>query len=417
MAIATTTAAAKKFKWGLFSPKGLRSIAESTARLNIWHGSVRSSKTICSMVRWLEYVKNGPPGDLLMTGKTERTLKRNILDPLELIVGSKWFKYNRGMGEAQLFGRRIYIAGASDERAAGKIQGVTLAGAYGDELSLWPESFFKMLLSRLSVPGAKLFGTTNPDSPYHWLKTEYLEKEGLDLRSWHFELKDNPNLDPVYVEALKKEYVGLWHKRFILGLWVLAEGAIYDMWDDGIYAVDILPEKFSRFLLGVDYATGNPTAFILFGQSGDKLYIIDEYYWDSTKTGRQKTDAEYSADLKRFIAGRHPQAICIDPSAASFILQLRRDGISGIKQADNSVLDGIRNVATFLSGKRLFVYRKNCPNLLKEFASYVWDPKAQKKGEDKPIKANDHALDATRYVIQTMFKRIMTGTIAKPAGY
>jgi PBSX family phage terminase large subunit len=406
------------FKWGLFSSIGLRSIEESTARINVWEGSVRSGKTTCSLVRWLEYVKTGPPGELLMAGKTERTLKRNILDPMEQMLGKKRFKYNRGLGEAYLFGRRIYIAGANDERAAGKIQGMTLAGAYGDELSLWPESFFKMLLSRLSVAGAKFFGTTNTDSPYHWLKTDLLDKEGLDLRSWHFELEDNPNLDPAYIEALKKEYTGLWYKRFILGLWVLAEGAIYDMWDDEIHAVDIIPERFDRYLLGVDYATGNPTAFILIGQKGQSLYAVDEYYWDSAKTGRQKTDAEYSTDLQRFIAGRYPQAICIDPSAASFILQLRRDGVRNIREADNSVLDGIRNVASFLSGKHLFVYRKKCPNLLKEFASYVWDPKAQKKGEDKPVKANDHALDALRYVIQTMFARPAARAVgSKPQGW
>jgi len=391
------------FKWGRFSQMGLSSILESTARINLWEGAVRSSKTICSIVRWLEYVKNGPPGDLLMTGKTERTLKRNILDPLTEIVGARHFKYNRGIGEAKLYGRRIYIAGANDERSEGKIRGMTLAGAYGDELTLWPESFFKMLLSRLSVPGAKFFGTTNPDSPYHWLKADYLDKEGLNLRSWHFGLEDNPNLDPAYIEDLKREYTGLWYKRFILGLWVLAEGAVYDMWDDHIHAVDIIPERFDRCFLGVDYGTSNPTVFLLIGEHNHCLYAVDEYYWDSSKTGRQKTDEEYSGDLKKFIEGRWPQSIIIDPSAASFITQLRKDGAAGIRQADNEVLEGIRNVASFLSGKRLFVYRKKCPNLLKEFASYVWDPKAQKKGEDKPIKQNDHSLDSLRYVVQTVF--------------
>lgn len=391
------------FKWGRFSPMGLSSILESTARINLWEGAVRSSKTICSIVRWLEYVKSGPPGDLLMTGKTERTLKRNILDPLTEIVGSRHFKYNRGVGEAKLYGRRVYIAGANDERSEGKIRGMTLAGAYGDELTLWPESFFKMLLSRLSVRGGMLFGTTNPDSPYHWLKVDYLDKLGLNLRSWHFELEDNPNLDPAYIEALKREYAGLWYKRFILGLWVLAEGAVYDMWDDQIHAVDIIPERFDRCFLGVDYGTSNPTVFLLIGELKHCLYAVDEYYWDSSKTGRQKTDEEYSGDLKKFIEGRWPQSIIIDPSAASFITQLRKDGAAGIRQADNEVLEGIRNVASFLSGKRLFVYRKKCPNLLKEFASYVWDPKAQKKGEDKPIKQNDHSLDSLRYVVQTVF--------------
>lgn len=406
------------FSWGLFSHKQLDVIANSTARLNILDGSVRSGKTIASLVAWIMFVSEAPPGELLMVGKTERTLKRNILDVLEQIVGSRYFKYNLGAGEATLFGRRIYLVGANDLRSEGKIRGLTLAGAYGDEIALWPESFFTMLLSRLSVPGARFIGTTNPDSPYHWLKTNYLDRAGeLGLRRWHFLLEDNPNLDPAYVEALKKEYVGLWYKRFILGLWVQAEGAVYDMWDDAIYAVDEVPSQFTRYYVGVDYGTSNPTVFLLIGQHEDKLYVIDEYYWDSAEQGRQKTDAEYSHDLREFIKGRYPQAIVIDPSATSFITQLRRDGVRMIRHANNSVLDGIRTVAAFLPQKRLFVYRKRCPNLLREFTAYVWDPQAQKRGEDRPLKQNDHALDALRYVVHTVFGRLAPGVLSKPKGW
>lgn len=406
------------FNWGLFSHKQLDVIANSTARINILDGSVRSGKTIASLVAWIMFVSEAPPGELLMVGKTERTLKRNILDVLEQIVGSRYFKYNLGAGEATLFGRRIYLVGANDLRSEGKIRGLTLAGAYGDEIALWPESFFTMLLSRLSVPGARFIGTTNPDSPYHWLKTSYLDRVGeLGLRRWHFSLEDNPNLDPAYVEALKKEYVGLWYKRFISGLWVQAEGAVYDMWDDAIYAVDEVPSQFTRYYVGVDYGTSNPTVFLLIGQHEDKIYVIDEYYWDSAERGRQKTDAEYSRDLREFIKGRYPQAIVIDPSATSFITQLRRDGVRMIRHANNSVLDGIRTVAAFLPQKRLFVYRERCSNLLREFTAYVWDPQAQKRGEDRPLKQNDHALDALRYVVHTVFGRLAPGVLSKPKGW
>ncbi len=394
------------FAWGRFSRKQLDVIANATARLNILDGSVRSGKTTASLVAWLMFVAEAPPGELLMVGKTERTLKRNVLDPLEQMVGGKHFKLNRGAGEATLFGRRIYLAGANDERAEGKIRGMTLVGAYGDEITLWPESFFTMLLSRLSVRGARFIGTTNPDSPYHWLMKNYLKRAGeLNLKRWQFQLEDNLNLDPAYVEALKKEYTGLWYKRYILGQWVQAEGAVYDMWDDAIHAVDEVPSQFTRYYVGVDYGTNNPTAFLLVGQHEDKFYVIDEYYWDSAERGRQKTDAEYSRDLQEFIKGRYPQAIVIDPSATSFIAQLRRDGVRLIRQADNAVVDGIRTVAAFLSQKRLFVYRKRCPNLLREFTTYVWDTQAQKRGEDRPLKQNDHALDALRYVVQTMFAK------------
>ncbi|MEA4884273.1 MAG: PBSX family phage terminase large subunit [Clostridia bacterium] len=403
--------ATKRFTWGGFSRQGLTSIAESTARLNIWEGAVRSSKTICSLVRWLEYVKAGPPGDLLMTGKTERTLKRNILDPIESIVGRGNFRCNMGSGEARLFDRRVYIAGANDERSESKIRGVTLAGAYGDELTLWPESFFRMLLSRLSVEGASLFGTTNPDGPMHWLKVDYLDRAGeLNLRSWHFELEDNPNLSREFVESLKREYTGLWYKRFISGLWVMAEGAVYDMWDEDKRLFRDMPDKFTRMAVGVDYGTANPTAFVLAGQSGAQIYVPAEYYYDSRRTGRQKTDSEYAKDLKEFIAGKGVQAIVIDPSAASFIAECRRQGIGPIRHADNSVLDGIRDVSSHMSRDVLFVH-ENCKNLRKELSGYVWDAKAQAKGEDRPVKVNDHAADALRYVIRTIWPARMGSTL------
>jgi PBSX family phage terminase large subunit len=393
------------FAWGRFSRKQLDVIANATARLNILDGSVRSGKTVASLVAWIKFVAEAPPGELLMVGKTERTLKRNILDPLEQMVGSKNFKLNRGEGEATLFGRRIYLAGANDERAEGKIRGMTLVGAYGDEITLWPESFFTMLLSRLSVPGARFIGTTNPDSPYHWLKVNYLDRAGeLNLKSWHFTLEDNLNLDPAYVEALKKEYTGLWYKRFILGLWVLAEGVVYDMWDEDKH-VRPAPTGLNRFIVAVDYGTNNPCTFGLYGWSNSMnptVYLVREYWYDSRETGRQKTDAEYADDFANWLGDIIPEAIYVDPSAASFIAELRKRGYV-VTEAANDVLDGIRFVATMLSQGRFFI-DPSCKHTIKEFYSYVWDHKAQLKGEDKPLKQNDHAMDRNRYALYSHFR-------------
>lgn len=390
-------------KWGLFSPKGLDSIDNSTARLNIWQGAVRSGKTICSIVRWLEFVKNGPEGDLLMVGKTERTLYRNILGPIREIVGRKHFKYNRGMGELRIFGRIIYIAGANDERSADKIRGLTLAGAYCDELTLWPSSMFKELLNRLSVAGAKLFGTTNPDGPFHWLKVEYLDKEGLDLRSWHFTLEDNLNLPRDYVENLKKEHTGIWYDRMIKGLWVLAEGVIYDTFNLKDHGFDEGPEEFDSHVVGIDYGTQNAFAAILFGIKGESIYALSEYYYSGRDSQLQKTDAEYADALDEWLGGITPKKVVIDPSAASFIAELKKRKVKGITPAVNDVVPGIRTVAGFLSSGRYKVHRSNCPNLVREKGVYSWDPKAAKRGEDKPLKQNDHTQDAERYALHTLF--------------
>ena len=182
--------------------KQLDSILDSTARINIWQGSVSSGKTISSLLRWIEFCQNGAKGNLLMIGKTERTLKRNVIDVLsDILDGSGSFITRTGSGEIQIGNRTIYIVGANDERAEAKIRGLTLAGAYGDEVTLWSESFFNMLLSRLRVPNAQLFLTTNPDSPNHWLKKKFLDRETeLDIQNFAFQLGDNHTLDPKYVE-------------------------------------------------------------------------------------------------------------------------------------------------------------------------------------------------------------------------
>jgi len=395
--------------------KQRRSIAEAEARLNIWHGSVRSGKTVASVIRWLDFVARGPEGNLLMVGKTERTLKRNVLDLIAEIVGEDSFRLVQGSGECHIFGRRIYLAGANDERSETKIRGLTLAGAYGDELSTWPESFFNMLLSRLSVEGARLFGSTNPDNPFHWLKENYLDREGeLDLRAFHFGIDDNPALSPDFVQALKAEYSGVWHQRFIEGQWVLAEGLVYSMFDRQAHVVKELP-KMRETWIGVDYGTSNPTAFLLVGLGVDgRLYVMDEYYHAGTDMSGSKTDSEYSRDMETWLGEHLPRWIFVDPSAKSFRTQLYRDRkrcpvFGNVAKADNEVLDGIRKVSSLLGVRRLLVHER-CVNTIKEFGLYSWDARAQEKGQDKPLPGSDHAMDALRYVVGTLgpvYDRVM----------
>lgn len=397
----------------MFGEKQYRSIMSANARLNIWEGSVRAGKTVASIFRWLRFVKEVPLGSpLLMTGRTNRTLERNIVWPIIDIVGGSRAFYNRGTGELRLFGRLIDCLGASDERAQEKIRGATFFGAYGDEVSLWPESYFTMMLSRLSQTGAKFFGTTNPDSPYHWLKKKYLDRQGeLNLKRFHFTLEDNPNLDSEYVKQLKKEYTGLWYKRFILGLWVQAEGAIYDMWNESIHQVDFktlfkdAPGKEPRRLFAAcDYGTANPTVFGLFAHTGRlPVYMVREYYYNSAKTGRQKTDGEYADDFIKWLSGQAITGVYVDPAAASFIAELKKRRIN-VLEAKNDVIDGIRFVGNLLQN-RLFFIDKGCKMTLEEVAGYVWDAKAQIRGEDKPVKTNDHCMDMMRYGLFSHFWR------------
>lgn len=413
----------------MYSPlvgKQQEAVRLATARGNLWEGAVRSSKTISSIMVWLQYVRTGPAGPLLMVGKTERTLKRNVIDVIVGMVGVKRCDYKAGAGEVIIFGRTVYVAGANDERAADKIKGLTLAGAYCDEVTTYPETFFQMLGTRLSVEGSQWFATTNPEGPNHWLKTRYLDRarlhldregntlvskadDAIDVHRFSFSLDDNPYLPPKYVAGLKLDYQGLFYRRYVLGEWCLAEGVVYDMFDEARHVVDILPAMRRWMCVGLDYGTINPFSALLVGQGvDDRLYVASEYRHDSRTARRQLTDAEYSQGLQSWLSGyRHggvqgvqPQWIWVDPSAASFSTQLWADGVTGVAKADNNVKDGIRSVSVALGGNLLSIHR-SCAGLLSELPSYAWDDKAAALGEDKPLKINDHSADALRYALHS----------------
>jgi PBSX family phage terminase large subunit len=391
------------------SDKQIIALEESTARINILEGSVRSGKSFIADVAFLQMLRTGPLGEYVICGKSERTVLHNIIEPLQSLTGGV-IRYNRGLGEFTLFGRKVYVVGANDERAEGKIRGSTFAGALVDEISIIPETFFRMLLSRLSIPGARLIGTTNTDSPYHWLKTDFIDRaHELDLKVFTFRLEDNPALQADYVNNLKREYQGLWYKRFIEGQWVLAEGAIYDFFDEQYHVSRQAPSYAKYWLLGIDYGTSNAFAAVLVGFNDDvhpSLWVEKEFYWDSKAKGYQKTDAEYMQDLKREFGGYPIRITYIDPSAASMQVELRRNQWA-VKQAINDVIDGIRFVATLLTSGDLCVL-KSCQHLIKEIQGYVWDSKAVKRGIDQPLKQHDHACDALRYAVYSHYGKRKT---------
>lgn len=385
--------------------------------MNIWEGSVRSGKTVSANLAWVKFVANCiNSGDtdipLLMAGKTERTLKRNVIDPMTAMLGLKRCRFIAGLGELRLMGRTVYVAGANDERAADRLAGLTLRGAYVDEASLIPESFWTMLTSRLSLPDSRLYATSNPDSSNHWLLKKYLRKasvhmtgetvkendreEALDLIRYSFRLSDNPHLPRSYVKALAKEYTGLWKLRYIDGRWVIAEGAVYPMY--GEHLIRPAPQRSGGIIVvGVDYGTTNPFAAVAYEITRQGIKVFREW-----GTAEPWTDGELSKGLRDWLAREQitPQWICVDPSAASFKRQLFRDGVRNMVDADNSVLDGIRMVASLMSAGLLDI-DPSCEELATEIPDYRWDDKASEKGLDKPIKKGDHYCDALRYAVAT----------------
>ena len=395
------------------SPKQIHSYNDSDARINIWQGAVRSGKTFSSLIRFIYLCKHGPEGQFVILGRSQKTIKMNIIEEIYKIIGEKFVTFYSGKGELYIYGRKIHLVGANDERAEKNIRGSTFSCAYVDECTLIPQSVFTILLSRLSVAGALLLATTNPDSPFHWLKTDYLDRRNeLNLKTWEFNLEDNPSLTREFKDSLKSEYKGLWFKRFIEGKWVLAEGTIYDFFDDSIHVIDKRPGEALYYVVGVDYGTTNPTAFSLIGFNNatyPNLWLEDEYYYDSKEKMRQKTDSEYCDDLIKFIQGKKIKAIVVDPSAASFKAEMMKRGIDNVMDANNDVLDGIRFHGKLLSNGTFKILR-DCKETIKEYGSYVWDPHSIKLGIDKPMKQNDHILDSIRYALMTHFKPIFDGS-------
>ena len=401
--------------WGLWGRKSAGFIQRNVqdhARITILEGSVRSSKTVTMIPKWIQYIIDGPEGLLIMVGVSKETIFDNVLYDLFDTVGSANYNYNRNSGELVILGRRIKIIGAKDIGSEKYLRGKTLAGAYIDEVSLTPEGFFLQLLNRLSIKGSKLFCTTNPDTPFHYLYVDYItDQDKLDLgmvEVIHFNLEDNPNLSDEYLNFIRHAYSGLWFKRNILGLWVLAEGVIYDQFTDEMIVDEIDIPDILKYFVGVDYGSANPTAFLLVGLGVDHiLYILDEYYHNG-REGTQKSPAQYSKDFIKWTDKQRAkdgsrirlERIFIDPSAIAFVLQLYEDGVKGVVSADNSVKLGIELNNNLIGANMVRVSRK-CNNFLMEVGSYAWDSKAQRLGEDKPIKQYDHLMDAWRYITQS----------------
>lgn len=397
-----------------FSDRQLQVLAEATARWNILVGATRSGKTYFTYYLIALRLAELPPGNVLLVAKTLGKIEDNILGPMRKLFPGCVGHISGGLTRmVTLFGRECRTVGANDERAKEKIQGGGLVYAYGDEIALWPESFFQMLKSRLSDDGAIFDGTCNPDHPSHWLKAGMLDKaDELDVRSWHFTIFDNPFISPDFVKKLCAEYTGVWYQRFILGLWVAGEGAIYDMLDTSVHVVDKLPAM-SAYYIGIDYGTSSVSTFWLLGIGVDrKLYFVDFWRWDATARHRQLSDAECAEELDKWIGELKVdvKTVVIPHDAASLIAEIKRSQRGGrlqrIKrmawadQSPGSVIMGLRELGTLFSRKQLLFSREiERKGGMAEWTGYTWDSKAAAKGEgDQPIKKDDHSPDAGRYV-------------------
>ena len=366
----------------------------------ICDGAVRSGKTLClGLSFFLWAMARFQRQQFALCGKTKESIRRNLLfgvRPLLEELGFDWEeKVSRNWIKVRLGGMEntFYLFGGKDEGSASLIQGITLAGVLLDEVALMPRSFVEQACARCSVTGARFWFSCNPEGPGHWFYKEWICK-AEDRRALHlrFFMEDNPALPARIRSRYHKAYSGVFYRRFVLGEWTAAQGLVYDFFDRERDTVPAPEDGFDCWRISVDYGTANPASFGLWGRRDGVWYRVEETYFDSRREGRQKTDAEYAEDLKNLAAGRHIQRVIVDPSAASFIETLRREGFTVVK-AVNDVADGIRVTADLLKQRKIVLCRA-CTDCLREMEQYCWD---ERGGKDAPRKEHDHAMDEMRY--------------------
>ena len=388
-------------------------------------GAIRSGKTISmgfSFVVWAMERFSGE--NFAMCGKTIGALRRNVIKTLKRQLKAEGYtvedKRSEQVLEISIGGKSnsFYLFGGKDEGSQDLIQGITLAGVLFDEVVLMPRSFVDQALGRCSVDGSKFWFNCNPGSPLHWFYRDFVKKaKEKRLVYLHFTMADNLTLTERIRQRYERQYAGLFYKRFILGLWCVAEGIIYDMFskEKHILTPDKLPPTEGAYFVSCDYGTQNPMVFLLWRKvagtgngTASRWVMLREYYYSGREQRRQKTDTEYADDLGKWLDGITPQSIIIDPSAASMIAELRKRHYP-VQSARNDVEDGIRSVAQLIANNRIIVC-SDCKRTIEEFGIYSWDEKAAERGEETPLKTNDHGMDATRYFVYTKRLAITDGS-------
>ena len=385
----------------LLSPKQREFVKYGTHRWNFKGGATRSGKTYLDF-RWIIPIRIreriGNDGLAVILAVTKSTIERNVLEPMRNLYGDMLVGTISSDNTAWIFGEKCYCLGAEKVSQVSKIRGASIKYCYGDEVADWSEEVFALLKSRLDKEYSCFDGTFNPQYPDHWLK-KFLDSNA-DIFSQTYTIDDNPFLPESFKENLKKEYEGtVYYDRYILGLWVRAEGLVYPMFGDDCITQEI-PDT-GDYYISIDYGTLNPFSAGLWCVGKRSAVRIAEIYYSGRETRAQKTDEEYCDMVERLAGEKTIRAVVVDPSAASFIEALRRRGRFKVRHADNDVMNGIRTVSDFLRNGKIKIH-ESCENTIREFGLYRWDEKSE---VDRVVKENDHAMDECRYMVMTILRK------------
>lgn len=415
---------------------------------NIWEGSVRSGKTLASIISFLLHIEASPDMFFFMSGNTVQSLYNNVIDGtygiLKIHAGSRWVKNESTLYIPTSQGvKTVRCFGASDYNSHDKLTGLTAGGWYADELNKHHMNFVIEATKRtVASPTRKHFATMNPDNPqkdiykkfvdYYRLMTPEEKANIGGVNYWHCTLDDNPALTTEQKEAIKAEYVhkGFEYDRYILGKRVVAEGLIYPGVQNRNVFVDFDIKDVKIQWAAIDWGVDHPTVILMGGQfmqwneGQEKFKAIPKqfaithelYLTDKAKVEYDIVD-RFEHECTKLSINPKSVRIAIDPSAVAlknaffrrgYMAQLGHESGS-IESANNRVLDGLSYTRMYLYSGVLKIH-KSCVNTQREISAYSWDTKASERGEERPIKVFDDCMDAMRYFSNT-FIRERVGTV------
>ncbi len=389
-----------------FSQKQLEYFANADRRWNIKVGATRSGKTYADYFVIPKRIRNriGKSGLAVILGVSQSTIESNILAPMREIWGDSLVGDINSKNTCRMFGETVYCLGAEKKSQVSKIRGKSIKYCYGDEIAEWSPDVFEMLKSRLDKPYSTFDGALNPESPNHWLK-KFLDSDA-DIYNQHYTIFDNPFLEKDFVDELCLEYEGtVYYQRYILGEWALAEGLIYPNYQklyENIPAPKKPDEKYESYVLSVDYGTMNAFAALLWAKFKGIWIAVDGYYYSGRDKGIQLTDREYGDKIDEKF-GKYSNEwvkmpVIVDPSATSFITELKGRRKYKVIAADNDVRNGISETSSAIQAGLIKV-SPDIKEFRNEIQGYAWD---NSSSEEKPLKINDHYMDSMRYFVKTM---------------
>lgn len=391
------------------------------ATISVAEGAVRAGKTVDNVAMFAKMLELGVQDRIhLASGSTSANAKLNIGDcngfGLEYIFRGrcKWSKFKGNECLRIKTANREYIVifvGGSKADSFKKIRGNSYGMWIATEINLHHDSFIKDAFNRqLASKTRRVFWDLNPSSPANFIYKDYIDKfeetYGERYNYEHFTIRDNASITEDRIRDIESQYDknSVWYRRDILGERCNAEGLVYPMFNKDIHVVrkDAVQTE-GDYYVSSDYGIQNATVFLLWQKEvGSKRWIcLNEYYYSGRDNHYQKTVSEHVKGLIQMLNGIEPRAIIVDPSASALITEIRRKGYH-VRRADNDVKEGIDDVSTMLANQ-LLAFCDCCVNTIGEFGIYSWDEKASERGEDAPLKENDHAMDATRYFVRTKY--------------